>query len=151
MKNGFYRIELKGESSVEIIFDLPIRLFGCHPRTNQDTLTVQRGPIIYVVKSFDNSAIEDKYPHFQGVGLSAKAFLGEVPISIGGIEMVGIKTGESDMYAVVIESKGSAHDALYPPLGKYGERSWTLVKKSLTFVPWFARANRDDSRHVRRE
>ena len=149
MENGFYRIELEGESSVGIIFDLPIRLLGCHPRTNQDTLTIQRGPIIYVVESFDNSAIEDKYPHFQGVGLSAKAFLEEVPITIGGIEMVAIKTGESDVYAVDIESKGSAHEALYPPLGKYGERSWKPVNKALTFVPWFARANRDDSSHVR--
>ena len=81
----FYRIELDGESSVEITFDLPIRLLGCHPRTNQDTFTVQRGPIVYVVESFDNSAIEGIYPHFHGVGLSTQASLVEVPIIIGGI------------------------------------------------------------------
>jgi len=147
--NGFQRIEVDAEDSVDLTFDLPIRLLGCHPKTNQDTLTVQRGPIIYVAESFDNPSIENKYPHFHGIGMSATATLIEAPITICGIEMVAIKTADSDVYAVEVESEDGAGNRLFPPAGNKGGRSWKMLGEGLTFVPWFARANRDDASHVR--
>lgn len=145
LDGGFFSVQRDANASLDITFDLPIRLLSSHPETNQDTLTIQRGPIVYVAESFDNAEIERDHPHFRGIGIHPASTLTAKPISIGGIDMMSISTGDQDVYALDKDSG----ESLYRPIDKSGGRSWRRVGHPLHFVPWFARANRDDASHVR--
>ena len=124
--------------------DLPIRLLASHPLTGQDTLTVSRGPIVYVAEDLDNDAIESSHPHFEGVGLTDKAELEEREVEIQGQSMVAV-VAKSGVRALAEDG-----DDLYRPVNaSTPARKWETVDTELVYVPWFARANRGGRGHVR--
>ena len=127
-------------------FDLPVRLLAPHPGTNQDTLTVTRGPIVYVAESVDNADLEGQCTHFEGVGISASAKFHGHPIEIEGVPVISLSTGEDDVLALAQLSSQSAYRRV---TNKSPARSWKRLYSKLTFVPWFARANRGGAGHIR--
>lgn len=125
-------------------FDMPVQLLSPHPDTLQDTLTVSRGPIIYVAEGIDNETLERKYTHFEHVGLDQSAVFDEEEIEIGGIPMVGLTSRQGALFA--LEAPKEAYSVVSE---RKPARAWRPLEGSLTLVPWFARANRGGSGHVR--
>jgi DUF1680 family protein len=124
--------------------DLPVRVLASHPLTGQDTLTVSRGPIVYIAEDFDNDEIEASYSHFEGVGLTEDAKFETRELDIQGQSMVAI-AATSGVRALVDDS-----DELYREVnGSTPARKWKSVDSELVYVPWFARANRGGRGHVR--
>jgi DUF1680 family protein len=143
-QDGFASIELKNASKASSRFDLPIRLLSSHPRTGQDTLTVTRGPIVFVAEDLDNDEVESKYEHFEGVGIARDAVLEEKPLSIERHEVItivatkgvcGYTTGDRPLWQAIEPDTRS--------------REWKVIPEGLTLVPWFARANRGGRGHIR--
>ena len=126
-------------------FSMPVRLLSPHPDTRQDTLTVTRGPIVYVAEGIDNAPLDTKYPHFEHVGVVEGARFDEHEVEIGGIRMVGLKMRTGGLYALEASNRGA-----YRVVSE-GEpaRRWKPLDGTLTLVPWFARANRGGSGRVR--
>ncbi|WVF71045.1 hypothetical protein IAT40_005842 [Kwoniella sp. CBS 6097] len=144
---GYVSARLGAASTVSVTFDLPIRLIANHPLTTQDTLTVSRGPIVYTAESYDNADLEAKYKHFQGIGIKSSTTFEETPLEIEGIPMIAISTAPGDVWLLEEAYKNQPYRAVG---AKQPARTWTeLEGKKLTFVPWFARANRGGAGHVR--
>lgn len=137
--DGFLAIKADATCSVEYTFAMPVRLLAPHVKTGQDTLAVTRGPLVYAVESIDNTAVDDLYPHFVGVGLDAKATFEEIPIDVEGFGMLGLRTKDARVLAQVDDHR------LYRETG----RSWKPLEHELTFVPYFARANRGGAGRLR--
>lgn len=136
--DGFSTYTLDATGSLSISFDMPVRLLASNPRTGQDTLTVTRGPIVYVAEAINNP-IEEKYPHFQGVAIKEDATFRESTVCIEGFDVVALSTDR--VYAV--EQPGEAYYESRPA------RQWRELQQELKYVPWFARANRGGNGHVR--
>ena len=138
---GLLKFNLPAGASLKQTFDLPVRLLSSHPRSGQDTLTVSRGPIVYTAESIDNANLDERYPHFSGLGISETEQFDEIPVTISGIDMIGLKT------------QGTAHvlgdidrEKLYRPAQP---QAWEKLGQSLQFIPWFARANRGGKGQLR--
>lgn len=125
--------------------DLPVRLLASHPKSGQDTLTVSRGPIIYVAESVDNAEIDTAYPHFESVGLSSDTPFEEVDLEIQGIRVVALRMKHN----VQILEQAEASEAFREVGNGVPARTWKKLDQGLTFVPWFARANRGGAGRVR--
>jgi DUF1680 family protein len=117
-----------------------VRLLASHPAAG-DTLTVTRGPVVYVAESVDNAALDAVHPHFEGVGLVPDAQFEETEMEIEGVPLVALRCGAGD--AAVLEQYADTRP--YAPVER---RTWTKVEP-VTFVPWFARANRGGAGRVR--
>lgn len=142
--DGYTTVTTPANSSFSMTFDMPVRLLSPHPDTLQDTLTVSRGPIIYVAEGVDNESLERKYTHFEHVGLEQSATFDEEEIEIRGIPMVGVTSRPGALFA--LEAPKEAYSVVS---GRKPARAWRPLEGSLTLVPWFARANRGGSGHVR--
>lgn len=121
------------------MFDLPVRLLTSHPKIGQDTLTLSRGPIIYVAESVDNQAVAKRFPHFEGLGIRSDAKVEEHVDDVRGIPIVSLRShvlflDNWDTEELWVEGR---------------QRTWSEVDQPLIFVPWFARANRGGSGQVR--
>ena len=142
--NGFLAVDIPATGSVDMKFDLPIKLLSSHPLTGQDNLTIRRGPIVYVAESIDNS-LENTYPHFAGLGIKSSSTpnMGMEKITIENLEVTAITV--PGVYAV--QTNGEAAFGLVS--SKSPARKWVKVEGGLKLVPWFARANRGGEGHVR--
>lgn len=142
---GYTTITTPANSTFTMNFDMPVRLLSPHPDTHQDTITVSRGPIVYVAEGVDNEMLERKYKHFENVGLDQSAVFDEHGIKVGGIPMIGLTSRDGALFA--LESpKQEAYNVVSE---RSPARQWRQLQDTLTLVPWFARANRGGSGHVR--
>lgn len=137
--NGFLSAKLPSSSTVKLTFDLPVRILASHPASG-DTLTVTRGPIVYVAESVDNEALDNANPHFEGVGLGVDAKFDEENIEIQGVPVVALSTDG------VARIRGFHQAKAYKPATA---SRWEKVEQRLRLVPWFARANRGGKARVR--
>jgi DUF1680 family protein len=133
-------------ATLEMTFDLPVRLLANHPLEMTDTLTVSRGPIIYTAESFDNPELEERHPHFEGLGIKSTTQFKDVPLQIEGIDMVGLSTSGHDLYALEQVSTTVPWRAI---TAAKPARTWKQLNEKLVLVPWFARANRGGRGHLR--
>lgn len=138
--SGFlYTNPLPASSTLSLTFSLPIRLLAPHLASGKDTLTVSRGPIVYTVESYRNEAIDNLYPHFEGVGIPSSVTFTESREVVRGVEVVMLRTVQNAL--VVQEAKDSrSYRAITAGSGTRG-RTWKDLGEGLTFIPWFARAN----------
>lgn len=127
-------------------FDLPVRLLAPHASTNQDTLTVTRGPVVYLAESIDNTKLEADYTHFEGIGILESTEFDEHKIEIEGVPVISLSTRGNDVVALAQLSSQAAYRRV---TNNAPARSWKRLHYKLTFVPWFARANRGGAGHVR--
>ncbi|KAJ9097606.1 hypothetical protein QFC21_004640 [Naganishia friedmannii] len=143
--NGYTTITPTASSTFTMAFDMPVRLLSPHPDTHQDTITVSRGPIVYVAEGVDNEILERKYKHFENVGLDQSAVFDQHTIKIGGIPMVGLTSRDGALFAL----ESPRQEAYNVVNERSPARQWRQLQNTLTLVPWFARANRGGSGHVR--
>ncbi|KAG7412041.1 Non-reducing end beta-L-arabinofuranosidase [Fusarium oxysporum f. sp. rapae] len=118
------------------------RYIAPHPYTNQHTLTLARGPLVYCIEDSDN-AWEDN--HFKDVGLKAGSTIVEERLCISGTdeEYIALRTScwwRSSKYdetvstpGFVVEGKGSGFDD----------------EREGVFVPYYLRANRGGNGHMK--
>ena len=67
------------DSNPEFTLSIPlsVRLLTPHPATNQDTVSLARGPIVYCVEDVDNPFVDD---HFKSVVMSANPEITELEV-----------------------------------------------------------------------
>lgn len=145
-KDGFLAAHVAASTTLSLTFALPVRLLAPHPATGQDTLTVTRGPIVYVAESKDNAALDAAHPHFEGVGLYPTASFKERKIEIEGVPIVALESAPGD---AAVLSQYNTKEAYRVVDGSRAAREWRKVEEPVVFVPWFARANRGGAGRVR--
>ena len=136
---------LDATSSLQMTFDMPVRLLASHPLSFTDTLTVQRGPIVYTAESIDNDAVESTYTHFAGVGITESIVFTESKLDIEGIPVVMLQARDG----VFGKEQVNAVSAYRPVTKGAPAVTWKKLEQGLVLVPWFARANRGGQGHVR--
>ena len=142
--DGFVKFTSESCSRATSTMDLPVRLLSSHPSTGQDTLTVTRGPIVYVAEDTDNDHIEATYPHFENLAITENATLETRGLDIRGHQLVGV-TVTSGLHVL-----GEESNDLWRAVGDgTTARGWKPIDGKLEYVPWFARANRGGRGHVR--
>jgi len=142
--DGFVRFTSESRSQATSTMDLPVRLLSSHPLTGQDTLTVTRGPIVYVAEDTDNDHIEATHPHFENLAIAENATLETRDLDIRGHQLVGV-TVTSGLHVL-----GEESNDLWKAVGNdTSARGWKPIDEKLEYVPWFARANRGGRGHVR--
>ena len=119
--------------------DISPRLISPHPYTNQDTIALARGPIVYVVEDVDNPWVKD---HFKSVQLDPACAVQE--------ETITDKTSGDTLVALTVArgasvlNTGDIHACPDVEAGelKKIEQSVDTVIDELKFVPYYFRANR---------
>ncbi|RKU40428.1 hypothetical protein DL546_003015 [Coniochaeta pulveracea] len=149
---GFVEAVLDASSPrVSVTFGLDTRLVFPDPRVRQDTVTIMRGPIVFVAEDVDNAALEDSMPHFELVGIHESARFDTVQDEVAGVPILRLTT--EDVYTLDLSWKTQSKD-MHPPLYSSVQpsvpvRSWTKTREPLTVIPWFARGNRGGKGHLR--
>ncbi|KAM0341674.1 hypothetical protein ACHAPU_009920 [Fusarium lateritium] len=115
------------------------RYIAPHPYTNQRTLALARGPLVYCMEDADNTW-EDN--HFKDVGLKAVTPVTEERKSVGDEEYVALKT--SCWRRPLMEAEGGAA----PGFVVDGVMEAGIEKEGV-FVPYYLRANRGGNGHMR--
>jgi len=115
------------------------RYIAPHSYTNQRTLTLARGPLVYCMEDADNTW-EDN--HFKDVGLKATAPIVEEKKSLGEEEYVALKTSCWRRSLKGVEA-GAAPGFTVDGSIDAG------VGKEAVFVPYCLRANRGGNGHMR--
>ncbi|RDW89779.1 hypothetical protein BP6252_01811 [Coleophoma cylindrospora] len=121
------------------------RFLRQHPSTNQNTLTIARGPLIYCAEDVDNDWVQD---YFKSVAISANSkpkesilhdkILGDDILTV---TIPGIKFGEGKYRAVM---KGG-----FPGFQVEEVTNIQQENLSVVFIPYFYRGNRDGRGHMR--
>ncbi|CAD0111513.1 unnamed protein product, partial [Aureobasidium uvarum] len=114
----------------EFILSIPLkaRILASHPLTNQSTVTVARGPVVYCVEDFDNAWVQDHFAHVQDKS-SGDSFVA-----------LTVTHGASVLNTDAFEET--------PFLLDDGLSKGTPLP-SLEFVPYYFRANRGGKGHMR--
>lgn len=113
-----------------------------HPATNQNTLTIARGPLIYCAEDVDNLWVDD---HFKSVYISSTAVFEEC---IGHDELI-----KEDYIKIVVNGlrvRENGHVTGAFPGFEVGDEEM-LVKEEvkIVFIPYFYRGNRGGKGHMR--
>ncbi|KAJ0119356.1 hypothetical protein J7T55_013595 [Diaporthe amygdali] len=111
------------------------RFIAPHPRTNQRTLTLARGPIVYCVEDVDNGWEED---HFKDLVVDDKA----LPVAEEEREWGG------ERY-VALRARGWTRNVGGWELGGRAQDEEKGVERDLVFVPYYFRGNRGGKGHMR--
>ena len=130
---------LASNPSFTIDIAITPRLIAPHPYTNQDTLTLVRGPIVYCVEDVDNDWVQD---HFKTVQLDPHCKIDESTVTDKdtGDTYVALKVvkGASVMNMdALLASPDVAIEELNKATGADAK-----VIEDLKFVPYYFRANR---------
>ncbi|KAM0287328.1 hypothetical protein ACHAO9_007732 [Fusarium lateritium] len=112
-----------------------------HPYTNQHTLTLARGPLVYCIEDADNKWEAN---HFKDVGIKASCPITEEKRCFGGSEeYVALKTS-CWRRTLDIEEGGST-----PGYAVNGAAPSFDDEKDGVFVPYYLRANQGGNGHMR--
>lgn len=146
MTNGYLRVPadyLEAHPEFTLVFDLKPRLITPHPLTNQQTLTVARGPIIYCVEDLDNEWVTD---HFRSTYLDPQCLIRNAVVEQ---ELTDPDWPDEKYMGITIKSAAYLVD--FDKLGVDAfvdkeELSKTIqaaqLIEELRFVPYYYRANR---------
>ncbi|KAI1126340.1 hypothetical protein F5Y10DRAFT_214380 [Nemania abortiva] len=118
------------------------RYISPHPYTNQRTLTLARGPLIYCVEDVDNPWEGD---HFRNVGISFGTPVSEEEHVIDemGERYVGLRAVG---WARKVGQWSQGEQGLEPGLSVAAEMP---EARELSFIPYYLRANRGGRGHMR--
>ncbi|KAI2640231.1 glycoside hydrolase family 127 protein [Xylaria nigripes] len=119
------------------------RFISPHPYTNQHTLTLARGPLIYCVEDFDNPWEKN---HFRDVGVDKDSPIREEERVIDklGERYIGLSARG---WVRKLDHWSHAEPGLEPSLS--AETEMSMVHRDLVFIPYYLRANRGDRGHMR--
>lgn len=120
------------------------RLLRQHPFTNQNTVTVARGPLIYCAEDVDNGWVDD---HFKSVRISPNAkleqkdafdeILGEEYITV---TVPGVR---------VDPSRYAGANGTFPGINAEQVKGLGQEGIEVVFVPYYYRGNRGGKGHMR--
>ncbi|KAE8449386.1 hypothetical protein EG329_008287 [Mollisiaceae sp. DMI_Dod_QoI] len=120
------------------------RMLRQHRATNQNTLTIARGPLIYCAEDVDNPWVDD---HFKSIAISSEAELQE---TVGHDEILnedyvkilvpGVKMGDEKL---------SSMNGSFPGFEVENKRWMKKEDIEIVFIPYFYRANRGGKGHMR--
>ncbi|KAH8658273.1 hypothetical protein BX600DRAFT_416061 [Xylariales sp. PMI_506] len=133
------------EFSIEI-HGMEARFISPHPYTNQNTLTISRGPLVYCVEDYDNSWERN---HFRDVAISAEDAVREQQREHNGEKYVELRTR---YYVRDTASWGGKHIGSEPGARVDSAAPVRLAskeEKELVFIPYYLRANRGGQGHMR--
>ncbi|THW75575.1 DUF1680-domain-containing protein [Aureobasidium pullulans] len=144
MKKGYLRIRSNWlEKNPDFTLSIPLkpRLLLSHPLTNQNTLTIARGPVVYCVEDVDNAWVED---HFESVLLSAECKITEEEVHDpnSGISYVALNVTKG---ASILDTQAFEET----PFLTNDKLSKRKPLQELKFVPYYFRANRGGKGHMR--
>lgn len=139
--NGFLAATLPATASVSLDFNLPVRILASNPAAH-DLLTVTRGPIVYVAESVDNVALDERFPHFEAVGLTTTATFTESEETLEGVTVTLLTSASGDFKHLDRWDLNQGYTVAKPA-------TWSPVEDKVTLVPWFARANRGGAGRLR--
>ena len=119
------------------------RFISPHPYTNQNTLTLARGPLIYCVEDVDNAWEQD---HFRNVGIKSDSEVTEQEEEIGqiGERYIALR---SVGWIRKIDDRPESEAGVEP--GSSLRQASLVEQQELTFVPYYLRANRGGKGHMR--
>lgn len=117
------------------------RFISPHPCTNQHTLTLARGPIIYCVEDADNAWEDD---HFKNVTISRQAKIVEKEMTLAGEGYIALQTVGRLRNLGDFSTKRSGNEP-----GRSGTAAELGEEKELVFTPYYLRANRGGKGHMR--
>ncbi|KAF2672929.1 DUF1680-domain-containing protein [Microthyrium microscopicum] len=142
-KSGYFTIPVQSGGDVaKFTVHLPMvhRLIRPHPYTNQDTVTLARGPLVYCIEDVDNPWTDD---HFKASNLprdieiqisdseTGESFIGyRVSNAASRINLRAIQTSPAILRSTLL----TTHDK---------------VPQELIFIPFYFRANRKGRGHMR--
>ena len=146
MQGGYLQLSstyLRANPSFTLHLPLAARFISPHPFTNQDTVTIARGPMIYCLEDVDNAWVTD---HFKTVLFDPTSTLisertttdsatGETYVELtakGGITFIDVAERPNPAVSVCSISASPGD----------------LVRQ-LVFVPYYFRANRTGKGHMR--
>jgi DUF1680 family protein len=110
-----------------------------HPYTNQRTLTLTRGPLVYCMEDADNTW---EYNHFKDIGIKASTVVDEERKQVGEEDYVALKTS---CWRRTLEDT----EAGVAPGSVVDCDENTGAKMEAIFVPYYLRANRGGNGHMR--
>ena len=130
---------LSSNPSFTLEIAITTRLVSPHPYTNQDTLTLVRGPIVYCAEDVDNPWVKD---HFKTIQLDPHCKIEESTVT---------DKETNDTYVALKVSKGASlmdvnalrasPDVAVEELNKATGADAKIIDE-LKFVPYYFRANR---------
>ncbi|RGP76922.1 hypothetical protein FLONG3_5005 [Fusarium longipes] len=115
------------------------RYIAPHPYTNQRTLTLARGPLVYCMEDIDNKWETN---HFKDVGLTPSAGVEEEKKTVGDEMYVALNT--NCWRRSLKETEAGACPGL-----SVDAQEGTGVQMEANFVPYYLRANRGGDGHMR--
>ncbi|KAI1140582.1 glycoside hydrolase family 127 protein [Hypoxylon sp. FL0543] len=121
------------------------RFISPHPYTNQNTLTLARGPLIYCVEDVDNAWEQD---HFRNVGIRADSEVTEKDEEMDqmGERYIALR---SVGWIRKIDDRAESEEESGVEPGLSLPQTVLLEQKDLTFIPYYLRANRGGRGHMR--
>jgi DUF1680 family protein len=119
------------------------RFLSLHPNTNQNTLTLARGPIVYCAEDFDNPWVQD---YFRNVTLDANQSVTEEKRQLegNGENYVALKTRAHLRPQTTWKAKAPGVDP-----GLRAHREDPGADEELVLLPYYLRANRGGQGHMR--
>lgn len=133
--------------SFTLTIDITPRFIEPHPFTNQGTVALARGPIVYCVEDVDNTWVTD---HFQSVQLHPSSTVQEkvVACQATGDTYVALKVvkGASFLQPDSIRAQPGVD---IDGRGKEQTPNDSPVLDELNFIPFYFRANRGGKGHAR--
>ncbi|CAJ2503319.1 Uu.00g107130.m01.CDS01 [Anthostomella pinea] len=120
------------------------RYISPHPYTNQQTLTLARGPLIYCVEDADNAWEQD---HFRNVGITSGSGVTEHQgvLDKPGERFIALRT--VGWVRKLDDEWARAGPGLQP--GSHTTGSIETEARDITFIPYYLRANRGGNGHMR--
>ncbi|KAJ9613731.1 hypothetical protein H2204_014694 [Knufia peltigerae] len=129
-------------SSPKFTLDIDIspRLISPHPYTNQDTIAVARGPVIYVVEDVDNPWATD---HFKSLQIDPKCSIHQhhVTDDTTGDTFVALTIPKGGASVLNLSELHAGPEIEAEELHK-GSTGSMVIDTNLNFVPYYFRANR---------
>jgi uncharacterized protein len=143
MSHGYLHLTseyLKSNPSFVLEIDIKTRLVSPHPLTNQDSLTLMRGPIVYCVEDVDNTWVKD---HFRSVQLSSSCQITESTVTDkeNGDTYVALKVGGGGASLIDLSTVGHGPGLAVEDIDRI-EKAEVKELEELNFVPYYFRANR---------
>ncbi|KAI0152802.1 glycoside hydrolase family 127 protein [Xylariaceae sp. FL1272] len=116
-----------------------------HPYTNQRTITLARGPLIYCVEDVDNPWERD---HFRDVGVSLGADVAEEENTMGEKEeyYIGLRAVG---WVRSMEQWSQAESGVQPGSSITEAVEMKRTERELSYIPYYIRANRGGNGHMR--
>jgi uncharacterized protein len=137
---------LSSNPSFTLEIDIAPRLIAPHPYTNQDTLTLARGPIVYCVEDVDNAWVKD---HFKTVQLDPQCTIEESTVTDKETNdtYVALKISKSASL-MNLDTLHASPDVAVKKLNDITRADAKIIDE-LNFVPYYFRANRGGQGQMR--